>query len=178
LVPTVKVEGEDNRADSGDGVRRFRSDSPFPLCCRVFARGSVTYSKQRGAGDVTATIDETEKLMLSVINSKLWFYKQPIDFRKQIDGLVVLLADQLNQNPTSGQIFIFRSRRGDRVKILFWERNGFWLLYKRLEKGRFKFPDISDNQLELNSEQFHWLLSGLNMMEHRPFPAIHPTAFY
>jgi len=116
--------------------------------------------------------------MLSFVNSKMWFYKQPIDFRKQIDGLVILLADQLNQNPTSGQIFIFRSRKGDRVKILFWERNGFWLLYKRLEKGRFKFPNIEDSQLELNPEQLDWLLSGLNMMEHRLLPTVKATSFY
>lgn len=116
--------------------------------------------------------------MLSFINSEIWFYPRPVDFRKQIDGLVSLISDQLKQNPTSGKVFLFRSRRGDRLKIILWERNGFWLMYKRLEKGRFKFPTISDNQMELNPEQLNWLLSGLNIMEHRTMPTIKASAFY
>jgi len=116
--------------------------------------------------------------MLPFNNSKIWFYPQPVDFRKQIDGLVMLLAGQLNQEPNSGQVFIFRSKRSDRIKLLFWERNGFWLLYKRLEKGRFKFPSITDSQLELTSEQLSWLLSGLNMLEHRLLPSVNVSRFY
>ncbi len=116
--------------------------------------------------------------MLPFINSKLWYYNQPIDFRKQIDGLVMLLADQLNQDPTSGHIFIFRSRGGDRIKLLYWERNGFWLMYKRLEKGRFKFPNINDSQLELKPEQLSWLLSGLNIENHKLLPTVNVSNFY
>lgn len=115
--------------------------------------------------------------MISLINSKIWLYRNPIDFRKQIDGLVMLLSDQLEQDPTSGQLFIFRSRKGDRIKMLVWDRNGFWLMYKRLEKGRFKFPDIQNKQTEINLDQLNWLLSGLNI-DHRPLPAVTVTDFY
>jgi len=108
----------------------------------------------------------------------MWLYQKPVDFRKQIDGLVTLLSAQLEQDPISGQIFLFRSRKGDRIKILYWDRNGFWLMYKRLEKGRFKFPDIQEKQCEVTTDQLNWLLSGLNMLEHRSLPSVNATHFY
>ena len=116
--------------------------------------------------------------MLPFTNSKIWLYPQPVDFRKQIDGLVMLLAGQLNQEPNSGQVFIFRSKRSDRIKLLFWERNGFWLLYKRLEKGRFKFPSSSASHFELSPDQLSWLLSGLDFLEQRLLPSVNVSRFY
>ena len=71
----------------------------------------------------------------------LWLYPEPVDFRKQIDGLVLLISDNLLSSPTSGELFIFRNRHCDKLKLLWYERNGFWLCYRRLEKGRFQFPD-------------------------------------
>ena len=116
--------------------------------------------------------------MLPFTNSKIWLYPQPVDFRKQIDGLVMLLAGQLNQEPNSGQVFIFRSKRSDRIKLLFWERNGFWLLYKRLEKGRFKFPNNAASHFELSPDQLSWLLSGLDFLEQRLLPSVNVSRFY
>lgn len=116
--------------------------------------------------------------MIPFFNNKIWLYQNPVDFRKQIDGLVMLLSDQLEQDPTSGQLFLFRSRKGDRVKLLFWDRNGFWLMYKRLEKGRFKFPEISNNQCEITTDQLSWLLSGLNMMQHSSMATVKASYFY
>ena len=77
-------------------------------------------------------------------NQLYWFYQRPVDFRCQIDGLTLLVAAQLNQDPTSGHLFIFRNRQANKLKLLWWDQNGFWLFYKRLEKGKFKFPNISD----------------------------------
>ncbi len=84
--------------------------------------------------------------MLLTFNTAIWLYPQPIDFRKQIDGLVILVADHLNLNPISGQLFLFRNRTAKKLKILWWDRNGFWLFYKRLEKGKLIFPSVKENR--------------------------------
>ena len=82
--------------------------------------------------------------MLSFLNAKIWLYLQPIDFRKQLDGLIIEVAANLKKDPASGQWFIFRNKQGNKIKIILWERNGFWMLYKRVEKGRFQFPRNRD----------------------------------
>jgi transposase len=116
--------------------------------------------------------------MLLPFNSEIWLYPKPIDFRKQIDGLVMLIADHLCLNPTSGQIFLFRNRQASKIKILWWERNGFWLCYKRLEKGKLKFPGIADNAMTLTTQQFTWLLSGLDYTKQVPLAGVTVTNFY
>ena len=95
-------------------------------------------------------------------NSKIWFYRQPVDFRKQIDGLVLLVADALDKDPTSGQLFIFRNKKADKLKMLYWEDDGFWMFYKRRESSRHKFPAKLDASIELYSQQLQCLLSGLD----------------
>jgi transposase len=116
--------------------------------------------------------------MLLSFNGKIWLYPMPIDFRKQIDGIVMLVADQLQLNPTSGQLFLFRNRTANKIKMLWWDRNGFWLCYKRLEKGKLKFPSITDQTLELTRDQLSWLLSGLDCMKQIALPDVHATNFY
>lgn len=116
--------------------------------------------------------------MFLLFNTVIWLYPMPIDFRKQTDGLVMLIADHLQLNPTSGQIFIFRNRHANKIKILYWERNGFWLCYKRLEQGRLKFPQINDTAMSLTSEQFSWLLSGLDFEKYTILPEVTATNFY
>ena len=111
-------------------------------------------------------------------SDKIWLYHQPIDFRKQIDGLVLLVADQLQADPTSGQLFVFRNRSGNKVKLLWWDKNGFWLIYKRLEKGRFKFPSTFDMAWNLSRDELSWLLSGLDITQHKQLPAVTATNFY
>ena len=108
----------------------------------------------------------------------IWLYSQPIDFRKQIDGLVLLIADHLQLNPTSGQLFLFRNRSANKIKILWWDRNGFWLCYKRLEKGRLIFPTMNDKTLELTRDQLSWLLSGLDYIKQQSLPEVKVTNFF
>lgn len=115
--------------------------------------------------------------MLSFFNSKIWLHPEPIDFRKQIDGLVLIVADHLKLDPVSGQIFLFRNRNRDKLKALYWEHNGFWLLYRRLEKGRFKFPKVTPPVIELSKDQLSWLLSGLNFQDYTPFKAVKVSTF-
>ena len=96
-------------------------------------------------------------------NTTVWFYRHPVDFRRQIDGLMLLVADTLEQDPTSGQLFVFRNRQADKLKMLIWDTDGFWLLYKRLEKGTFKFPGITEEALKLSVQELQWLISGLDI---------------
>ncbi|MGH1541727.1 MAG: IS66 family insertion sequence element accessory protein TnpB [Arenicella sp.] len=107
-------------------------------------------------------------------NTSIWFYRQPINFRKQIDGIVMLIADTLQKNPTSGQLFVFRNKGADKIKLLYWEDNGFWLLYKRFEQGKFQFPAIDDQSMSLSRQQLQLLLSGLKWSNIKP----HITAEY
>lgn len=116
--------------------------------------------------------------MLLSFNGNIWLYPTPIDFRKQIDGLVFLIADHLQLSPISGQLFLFRNRTSNKIKMLWWDRNGFWLCYKRLEKGKLKFPAIMDHALELTRDQLSWLLSGLDCMKQVSLPDVHATNFY
>lgn len=108
----------------------------------------------------------------------IWLYPKPIDFRKQIDGLVMLIADHLKLNPLSGQLFLFRNRHANKIKLLWWDRNGFWLSYKRLEKGAFIFPEIHDSSLVLTADQLSWLLSGLDFSKHCLLPEITAVNYY
>jgi transposase len=115
--------------------------------------------------------------MLSFFNTQIYLHPSPIDFRKQIDGLVLLVADHLKLKPTSGQLFLFRNKGRDKLKALYWERNGFWLLYRRLEQGRFQFPVIDKAVIELSRDELSWLLSGLNFMEYTPFKKVNASNF-
>jgi transposase len=116
--------------------------------------------------------------MLLTFSAPIWFYPQPVDFRKQLDGLVVFVSDHLCMNPTSEQLFIFRNRTRNKIKMLWWDRNGFWLFYKRLEKGIFQFPSSETQPLELTRDQLSWLLSGLNCLNHTLLPEVKAVNFY
>jgi len=117
-------------------------------------------------------------MMLFGMNNEIWLYPSPIDFRKQIDSLILLVSDHFQLNPTSGHMFLFRDRSGKKIKILWWDRNGFWLLYKRLEEGRLKFPPASENVIELTRDQLGWLLTGLDCLHHRLLPEVKASHFF
>lgn len=82
---------------------------------------------------------------------------EPVDMRKSIDGLSQIVAAAMGMNPLSGQVFVFIGRRRDRAKLLVWDRHGFWVLYKRLERGRFSDPArLAGNGIAM-SELVAWL---------------------
>ncbi len=88
---------------------------------------------------------------------------EPVDMRKAMDGLSVLVEDTLGLDALSGQLFVFGNRRRDKIKILVWERNGFWVLYKRLEKARFKWPEpTEEGVVQISERELRWLLEGLD----------------
>lgn len=116
--------------------------------------------------------------MIWPFNIPVWFYPKPIDFRKQQTGLVLLIADQLKLDPSSGQLFLFRNQHANKIKLLFWDRNGFWLCSKKLEQGRLKFPAIDDSAMQLTTDQLNWLLSGLDITKQRLLPEVRATNYY
>jgi len=82
-----------------------------------------------------------------------------------MDGLSALVREKLELEPLSGHLFLFRNRRGDRVKILFWDRSGFWVLYKRLERGTFAWPSGEAGETaELRVSDLMLLLSGAELV--------------
>jgi len=102
-------------------------------------------------------------MMLPQMIPSIHLATQPVDMRKSIDGLSALVADQLELNPLSGQLFIFYNRGRDKIKVLYWDKNGFCLWYKRLERQRFHIPEkLPSDTLTISNDQLSWLLSGLH----------------
>ena len=87
---------------------------------------------------------------------------QPVDMRKGMDGLCAQVSKVINRDPYSGHLFVFRGKRGDYVKVLHWDGTGLCLVAKRLEKGRFVWPPIVDEQLHLTSAQLALLIEGMD----------------
>lgn len=98
----------------------------------------------------------------------------PVDFRKAIQGLSLLVEQELSLNPFDPTLFAFINRSRDKIKILYWEKNGFCLWYKRLEKQRFKWPiGHTDDTITLNGEQLNWLLDGFDLWRNKPHESLH-----
>jgi transposase len=89
------------------------------------------------------------------------------DLRRSIDGLSALVRERLSRDPLSGHLFLFRNRRGDRVKVLVWDRSGFCLLYKRLEQGTFAWPTEATGSVEMHAADLALLLAGVDVAHTR-----------
>ena len=100
-------------------------------------------------------------MQLTINASLIYICTQPVDFRKAIDGLVDIVVSRFNQNAQTG-IYLFYNRTRDKVKILAWHKNGFVLLLKRLEKGKFYNVKDNHNLVAATQNQLSWLLAGLN----------------
>jgi transposase len=93
---------------------------------------------------------------------KVWLAAKPADMRKGFDGLAALVQEQLNKDPFSGHLFIFRGRRGDLLKILAWDGQGLCLFSKRLEKGRFVWPSPATERVRLSPAELAMLIEGID----------------
>ena len=91
---------------------------------------------------------------------RIFAYTQPTDMRKSFQGLLALVQRVFTEDPYSGSLFVFVNRRGNYVKMLAWDRTGFALYAKRLERGRFRFPSSTDQQ-ELSEQALRFLLDGI-----------------
>lgn len=85
------------------------------------------------------------------------------DMRKSIDGLAVIVKESFGMDPFAASLFLFCGKRRDRMKALLWEGDGFVLLYKRLEKGNFKWPRNQEHARRITMKEFRWLMEGLEI---------------
>ena len=102
---------------------------------------------------------------------KVYFACGYTDLRRGIDGLAGIVQQQLQLDPFTNTLFLFCGRRRDRIKALYWEGDGFLLLYKRLEPGSFQWPRNESEARVLTPQQYRWLMEGLNVEQpkaHRP----------
>lgn len=94
---------------------------------------------------------------------RIFVSSAPADMRWSFDRLAAVVQEVLRESPWSGHLFVFRGRRGDRVKILWWDRGGLCLWYKRLEKGTFRFPQSPAARLEMDAGELAILLEGIDL---------------
>ncbi len=87
---------------------------------------------------------------------------KPVDFRKGADGLTALVRERLAADPFSGAVYVFRAKRADRIKLVFWDGTGLCLFAKRLEDGIFRWPRVEDGVIHLSAAQLSALLEGLD----------------
>lgn len=89
------------------------------------------------------------------------------DLRNNIDGLALMVKNQFRLDPFSKSLFVFCNRKRDKLKILFWDKNGFWLYYRRLEEGNFNWPqpEPGKRMIAVTEQQLSWILDGLTMCE-------------
>ena len=107
------------------------------------------------------TFPATLKVLVSI---------KPIDMRKAIDGLTLLVIEHLQQNPQESALFLFCNQQRNKVKGLYWDKNGFVMIYKRLERKKFSIPKQGETKLEITHQQLSWLLAGFDFMG----MAVHP----
>lgn len=118
-------------------------------------------------------------MMAPVKDVGIYLSLSPVDMRKSIDGLSGLVMDLLEQSPQSGHLFVFYNRARDKIKILYWDKNGFVMHYKRLEKGRFKLKGLEkDGSILLTENQLQWLLAGLDFRVMEAFSHLNYENYY
>ncbi|MCB9758378.1 MAG: IS66 family insertion sequence element accessory protein TnpB [Alphaproteobacteria bacterium] len=101
--------------------------------------------------------------MLITAPTRILVAREAVDFRKQIDGLAALCEVELRESPLDGTLFVFRNRRNTALKMLIWTHGGFLLLYKKLERGRFRWPEMSADRRRITSAELAALLEGIDL---------------
>ncbi len=107
--------------------------------------------------------------MMQFGDVELYLHRDVVDFRKSINGLVVIVEQQMQLSPYSDAVFLFCNRARDKIKAVYWDRTGFCLWYKRLEKDKFQWPrQFDEATITLNAQQLDWLLRGFSVIGHQP----------
>jgi transposase len=100
---------------------------------------------------------------------EVFLYRGIVDMRKSINGLSAIVEEELGLSPFGPSLFVFCNRQRDKIKILYWERSGFVLWYKRLEKARFPWPRRDkDDVLEMTRRELNWILDGIDIFRMKP----------
>jgi transposase len=104
------------------------------------------------------------------LTGRIWVCLQPQDGRKGIDGLAAVVTTHLGRDPLRGDLFVFRNRRGDRLKILAWQGDGFALYLRRLERGTFAFPAAEAAEVAVTATELAMILGGIDLGSARRRP--------
>jgi transposase len=116
--------------------------------------------------------------MLNVTNySQVFLACGSTDIRKSIDGLAAIVQMRFKLDPFSNSLFIFCNKSRNKIKILHWEYSGFWLYYKRLEKGKFKWPSHENEVKSITDRQLRWLLDGLTIDQPKAHKEVKERSF-
>lgn len=102
-------------------------------------------------------------MMLMLPDVKVFISTQPTDMRKSYDGLAILVQQSLKKDVFKGELFVFFNRKSDRVKVLYWDRNGYCLWAKRLEKGVFRLPKVQGDVIPMRASELSLLLEGIDL---------------
>lgn len=98
----------------------------------------------------------------------VFLYRDFVDFRKSINGLSAIVEQQMQLSPLTGSVFVFCNKSRDKLKVLYWDKTGFALWYKRLEKDKFKWPKkFKQHTVNLTEQQLHWLFDGFDVLGHQ-----------
>lgn len=111
-------------------------------------------------------------------STKIFVADKPVDMRKAINSLAVIVSDFFETPVNDGSVYVFYNRDVDRVKCLFWDKNGFVLYHKRLERGRFKFGKDIPGGYSITQQQLDWLLAGLDFRLMSEFPMLDFTQYF
>ena len=101
-------------------------------------------------------------MFLDITKCKIFIKPGPTDFRKQINGLSIIVQDQMKLNPLDNNLFIFSNKSRNRLKVLYWEKIGFCLWFKRLEVDKFPWPQNTEDALEIDASKLRLLLAGID----------------
>ena len=116
--------------------------------------------------------------MIVIRPSEIYISSSNVDMRKSIDGLASIVQQRFHLDPFSDALFVFRNRHCDKIKMLYWDRDGFCLLYKRMEKGRFHFPRcLSEDVYTVSEQELSWLLHGLHIEEIKHYESLRNAVF-
>ncbi|ACN17011.1 transposase (IS66 family protein) [Desulforapulum autotrophicum HRM2] len=117
-------------------------------------------------------------MFLTSSNIRVYLAMGITDMRKSIDGLSILVSEHLELDPFSGHLFVFCNRKRNMIKILYWDRNGFCLWHKRLEKHFFKWPTSKEEIMTIEKRELTWLMDGLNIHQKEAHNSLKYSTLY
>jgi len=112
-------------------------------------------------------------MLIVPTNGAIYLAVDPVDMRGSFDRLSGIIQSELNKNVLIDGLFVFRNKAGDKLKIIWWDRNGLVITYKRLEKGSFKWPKANSKRMTITRQELELLLDGINISTLKRFPTLY-----